>query len=407
MAARREDPAPADEWVIVAGGFHDLGGMDRANAALAAHLLERGARVHLVGHEIDRRFRDHPRAVCHAVPRPRGLPAAAESLLSRRGRLVASRVTSTAPGARVVVNGGNCLWPDVNWVHAVHAAWPVFDDGAPGWIRLRHRALKRRARRRERAALASARLVIANSDATARAAVECAGVDAAAVRTVYLGADATWGPPDSSEREAARQAFGLAGGAPVVAFVGALGFDVNKGFDVLWEAWRRLAAGGGWDAHLLVAGGGGRLAYWKRAARDAGQSGPVRFLGVTSRVRELLAASDLLVSPVRYEAYGMNVHEALCRGAAVMVSSTAGIVERFGPAMRDAVLPAGVSPDALAGRLRAWRGDMAAWRAAAHPTAERLRSRTWDDMAAEFVSAVGQVPPARRGRRAGLAGTHR
>ena len=29
------------------------------------------------------------------------------------------------PLARVVVNGGNCAWPDINWVHAVHAAWPV------------------------------------------------------------------------------------------------------------------------------------------------------------------------------------------------------------------------------------------------------------------------------------------
>ena len=34
------------DWVIVAGGFHDLGAMDRANAALARYLIEaRGPRA--------------------------------------------------------------------------------------------------------------------------------------------------------------------------------------------------------------------------------------------------------------------------------------------------------------------------------------------------------------------------
>ena len=51
-------PAPPERtpWVIVAGGFHHRGGMDRANAALAAYLLESGTPVHLVGHEIGQRL---------------------------------------------------------------------------------------------------------------------------------------------------------------------------------------------------------------------------------------------------------------------------------------------------------------------------------------------------------------
>ena len=34
-----------------------------------------------------------------------------------------------AKGARVVVNGGNCRWGDVNWVHYVHAAWSLCAAG--------------------------------------------------------------------------------------------------------------------------------------------------------------------------------------------------------------------------------------------------------------------------------------
>ena len=68
-----------------------------------------------------------------------------------------AEVVGRDPLARVVVNGGNCAWPDINWVHAVHAAWPVHDDGAPWWSRYRNRRLKDLARRRERECAAAGR----------------------------------------------------------------------------------------------------------------------------------------------------------------------------------------------------------------------------------------------------------
>jgi len=84
-------PAPSERtpWVIVAGGFHQRGGMDRANAALAAYLLESGTPVHLVGHEVDQRFVEDRMATVHIVPRPRGLPGLSERLLGRTGIQVA------------------------------------------------------------------------------------------------------------------------------------------------------------------------------------------------------------------------------------------------------------------------------------------------------------------------------
>jgi glycosyltransferase involved in cell wall biosynthesis len=194
----------------------------------------------------------------------------------------------------------------------------------------------------------------------------------------------------------------VAPGEPLVAFVGALGFDVNKGFDVLWDAWRRLSASTDWRAWLVVAGAGGRLPEWQRAAARQRTGARVRFLGQTTRVREVLAAADLLVSPVRYEAYGLNVHEALCRGAAVMVSSGAGIAERLAGQLDEALLPADLSGAALADRLRVWAGDVEGWRERASCAGARLQRRSWDDMAADIVTiatdvrhAAGTPVPAR------------
>jgi glycosyltransferase involved in cell wall biosynthesis len=387
------EPLPAD-WVIVAGGFHDHGAMDRANAALASYLVEQGARVHLVGHEIDERFHHDPRVLCHDVPRPRAAAPLAESLLSRRGVAVAAQVTSGSPGARVIVNGGNCPWPDINWVHAVHAAWPVNDEGAPAWVKMKHRAVKAIARRQERAALRAARTVIANSQATRRAIGEAGLADPSRTHTIYLGTDRSWSQATALERSAARIAFRIPADGPVVAYVGTMGFDLNKGFDVLWMAWERLLSDGRWNGTLLVAGGGGRLPFWRREAARAGASQRVIFLGETPRVREVLAAADLLVSPVRYEAYGLNVQEALCRGIAVMVSSHAGIVERFDDGLAGALLPRHVTGEELAGRLRDWSTDVDGWRVRAASTAARLRARSWDDMAAEIVALAASGPGA-------------
>ena len=385
------EPVP---WVIVAGGFHQHGGMDRANAALAAYLLESGVPVHLVGHEIDRRFIEHPLATGHVVPRPRGFPGLAERLLARTGTQVARTTVARHPRARVVVNGGNCPWPDINWVHAVHAAWPVQDAGAPWWSRHRNRRLKVDAVRRERTSLQQAGLVIANSDATRRALIERVGVTPGRIRTVYLGSDPTWDAVGARERLAAREALQLPPDRPVVLFVGAMGTDINKGFDVLWHSWLELTASGRWDASLVAAGDGWRLHGWRAEAARGAAAGSVRFLGFTPAIRDVLAAGDLLVSPVRYESYGLNVHEALCRGLAVMVTRSAGVVERLDDSMTEALLPDGITPAHLADRLRSWRADIQGWRVRAAATAARLRARSWTDMAAELVS-VAQASPER------------
>jgi hypothetical protein len=118
-----------EQWVLVAGGFHRNGGMDRLNGALARHLIERGNPVHLVCHSVEPDLRDDAASV-EIVPRPGNSFVLGGFLLSRRGRKAAQRLTRQSARTRVVVNGGNCNWPDVNWAHCVHHAWERNDRPA-------------------------------------------------------------------------------------------------------------------------------------------------------------------------------------------------------------------------------------------------------------------------------------
>ncbi len=392
VGGRGRDGRPGggrDPWLIVAGGFHSRGGMDKANAALASYLLERGHAVHFVGHAVASELSAHPRATVHLAPLSAGSILLGERHLSSLGRRVAREVRARWPRARVVANGGNCVSPDVNWVHAVHHAWPPADEGAPPWFRAKSRLWHLRARRRERASLSAARVVIANSERTRRDLVELIGVEPGRVHTVYLGGDA--GPASPRERAEARRWLGVEDGRPIVVFAGALGHDHNKGFDTLWRAWRALSAHEGWDALLLVAGGGRGLERWRARVAEAGLSEGARFLGFSERLAEVFAASDLLVSPVRYEAYGLNVHEAVCRGLPAMVSRSAGVAERYPAALSEMLLPDPEDAADLAARLLRWRSLMQSWKEGFEPFAAQLGRRAWADVAADIVALAEEM----------------
>ena len=370
-------------WVLIAGGFHSRGGMDKANAALAAYLLERETPLHLVAHQVDPEFSQHPGVRVHLVPRPAGSFFLAEWFLDRSGRAAAQQVVSQWPRARVVVNGGNCIWPDINWVHYVHHAYTP--RGARVWSGARQRITAAVAKRREQQAISCAKLVLANSERTRRDLIRHLEVNPCRAHTVYLGTDPSWCPPTPEETSRARAWLGQQDGRPLIVFVGVLGQDQRKGFDILWSVWRALCAHPGWDANLVVVGDGRGHAPWRSQVSMSGLSARVRLLGFTDRVREVLAATDLLVSPVRYEAYGLNVQEAICRGVPALVSGSAGVAERYPVELSEMLLPDPEDMDDLATRLLRWRSQMSRWKQAFQPFSNALRSYTWKDMARRIV----------------------
>lgn len=385
-------------WLIVAAGFHFRGGMEKANAQLASYLLRSDAAVHLVAHDVDPMFLDHPRATVQLVRRPAGSFALGEFGLDRCGRNVAQSLIRTHPGARVIVNGGNCQWSDVNWVHYVHHAWTAVDSDAPVWFKAKHRVFSARWRRLETSAVRRARIVIANSNLTRGHLLTHVGVPPDRVRTVYLGTDSGSGVATTDERAAARRWLGLDDDRPAVAFVGALGLDRRKGFDTLWRAWTMLCSAPEWDADLVVAGSGADAELIRRQAEHAGLGRRVRILGHSERIGDVLAAVDLLVSPVRYEPYGLNVQEAICRGVPAVVSRGAGVAERYPADLSDMLLNDPENVDELAGILRRWHPRRDAWKARIRALGHEFRAYGWDEMSQAFIETVAGGPAGVRTR---------
>ena len=82
------------------------------------------------------------------------------------------------------------------------------------------------------------------------------------------------------------------------------------------------------------------------------------------------------------------MHAAL-RPPAIL-SAGAGMAERL-PDFRPLTLPDPIAADDLIARLRLWRRDMDVWRARAAAAGAILRSRTWDDMAADIAAIVDRT----------------
>ena len=73
---------------------------------------------------------------------------------------------------------------------------------------------------------------------------------------------------------------------------------------------------------LLVAASAPRRGLGGDAPRDAGLAGAHDVSSAfAADVAPVIAAADVLVHPARYEAYGLGVHEALCRGLPAIVSA--------------------------------------------------------------------------------------
>jgi glycosyltransferase involved in cell wall biosynthesis len=359
-------------WILVAGDFTPLGGMDRANHALAMHLAaDRRDDVHLVGHRAWGDLTGRPNVKLHRIWRPLGSHALGKPLLAALGR---RRVGALARnGARVIVNGGNCAWPDVNWVHYVHAVQGSAGDRVD-----------------ERLALSRARLIICNSKRTRDDVVERVGVPAEKVHVVYYGAGAEFQPADPSQRTRARRALGLAGDRLAALFVGALG-DRRKGFDTLFAAWTELSRDPSWDVDLVVAGTGRELTTWRERVRSAGLDSRVRFLGFRNDVAGVIAAADVLVHPARYEAYGLGVQEALSTGVPALVTASSGIAERYPPDLVPLLIRDPEDACGLADRVRRWRRESDIWRERTAPFAAALRARSWQTMAAEIAELTEKI----------------
>lgn len=369
--------------LLVTGDFGKTGGMDWANRAVAHYLARQGTTVHLVAHQVSPDLTLYPTVHLHPAPKPANSYLLGSLWLDRVGRKWAQRVHSA--GGRVIVNGGNCAWGDVNWVHYVHAAFQA--ERQSGTVQGMKTAIAHTtALQMERRAFGMAKQFIANSDRTRSDLMYHYGIPSDRIHTVYCGIDPDeFYPASTRERDALRQELGWATDRPIVAFVGALG-DRRKGFDLLFSAWQMLCADPDWTANLVVVGDGAELACWQHRAREAKLGDRIHFLGFRKDVPNLLRAADCLVAPSRYESYGLGVQEVLCCGLPAIVSVSAGIAERYPADLHELLLLDPENIPYLIATLRHWHSHQTYYQQQTQAFAHQLRQYTWDDMAEALLT---------------------
>lgn len=376
-------------FLLVAADFIKTGGMDRANYALADYLVRQGAKVHLVSHRVEAELQQS--AIWHPVPKVANSSFLGEFLLDRVGQHWARRIT--AQGGRVLVNGGNCDWADVNWVHYVHAAYrpeSKVNRVQRAKIAITHSYF----RQTEQRNLRQAKIVIANSERTRSDLLTYRLADQSKIRSIYYGIDpTTFYPATPEEVRSLRKQLNLPLNRPIAVFIGALS-DRRKGFDVLFEAWKRLCQDSDWDAQLLVIGQGAEVPIWKQRLIESGFVDRIQFLGFRSDVPDILRASDCLIAPTRYEAYGLGVHEALCCGIPAIVTKTAGVAERYPLECQNLLLSDAENVDELIQKLRDWKiARSHSQHLIQTQVTSILRRETWDGMSQQILDAIDDRVP--------------
>jgi glycosyltransferase involved in cell wall biosynthesis len=302
------------------------------------------------------------------------------------GRVCARRVSKS--GGRVIVNGGNCRWSDINWVHYVHAAYRPERAGRSITQDLRTRAWRAHALQGEGHNLRNARLIIANSEVTKRDILKCYDVDPKRIHTVHVTIDPQEFQPCSEEvRRERRAELGWEDSRPVMLFVGAMG-DERKGFDTLFAAWKKLALRRDWDAQLVVVGAGGEIPFWQDRVEEAGLAEMVSFLGFRPDVQGIVSACDGLISPSKYEPFGLNVLEALCSGVPAIVGRLAGVAEVYPQSLERLLLADPGKPDLIVEALLVWRSNLDELRRLAVDAAAKLRSYSLENMATNIVRII-------------------
>jgi glycosyltransferase involved in cell wall biosynthesis len=371
---------------IVTGDFVPTGGMDRANFALANYISRQGHVLNLVAHRVDPALADRSNVTVHQVSKPLNSNFLGAPLLARKGVEIGKRSGDNSQ-AYTIVNGGNCAYPDINWVHYVHAAY-MPDSRTGVAAKLKQQLERQIALKTEREALQAARIAIVNSHLTRNHLIDLLDIDPSKIKNIYYGIDASvFYPAAADEREKLRLEYGWDLDRPIVTFIGALG-DRRKGFDTLFGAWQQLCQDPNWNANLVVIGVGAELPLWQQRAQAAGLVDRIEFMGFRRDVPSILRAADCLVAPTRYEAYGLGVHEALCCGLPAITTSTAGVAERYSVELQDLLLPDANNVEDLVKRLYGWQQQYPYYRHQAIDLSVTLRRHTWDDMARDIVAAI-------------------
>jgi glycosyltransferase involved in cell wall biosynthesis len=209
----------------------------------------------------------------------------------------------------------------------------------------------------------------------ARQTYLAAGVPAAKVHAVPLGADLELFSPDGAVKTGEGFTF-LFSGATIH----------RKGFDLLLAAFEQVRAGNP-AARLRLAGPRGDSAH----LLDGGMDG-VEVLGALPQAELAveLRRADLLVLPSRNDSYGMVVAEALASGLPVLVSEMVGAKELIVEGRNGWIVPV-EDAATLAARMAWCAANAGAVRALGAFCRRSAESATWPAYHRRFVDLLREI----------------
>jgi alpha-1,6-mannosyltransferase len=189
--------------------------------------------------------------------------------------------------------------------------------------------------------------------------------------------------------ETVRAALGAGAGQPILIYAGRL--DAEKRCETVFEAFLRLPDALG---AVLVMAGEGKLRDSLIARSRGLRAHFPGFIGDRERLATLLASSDLYVSGMADETFGLSVLEAQASGLPVIGVAAGAMVERV-PEGLGHLGPVGDSGAMAAAIQRCWAEDAAA--AGARARAHVLEHFTWSRA---FDILFEQIYPRAQARRA-------
>jgi glycosyltransferase involved in cell wall biosynthesis len=237
--------------------------------------------------------------------------------------------------------------------------------------------------------LKRARLVIADSQATADDLVKYLKISREKIRVVHLGIDPVFVPPPGpDDRRDARSRWGVEG-RRVLLHVGNNWFYKN-----LEGVIRALALlpkdSDGEGGPLLLKAGKGLTDEQRKLARSLGVAGRIRELGLLTN-EELLSvywASDVLVFPSLWEGFGWPPLEAMATGTPVVCSDRGSLGEVAGNA---ALIVSPEEPEAIAAATDSIFNDEGLRRALEMKGLERSKQFTWESAAEQTFQVYREV----------------
>lgn len=188
------------------------------------------------------------------------------------------------------------------------------------------------------------------------------GADPDRVAVCTTNIDTQQWRPDPATRARARAALGVSEPTPVILFAARL--SAQKRVRMAGEILRRLRDTRA--SFLALVAGDGEDALWLRAfIRRHGLGEHIRMLGAVphTRVRELMAASDIIFLPSEHEGVALTLYEALASGVAVVASDVGGQRELVTPACGVLVPHGPTEIDQYVAALQRLTSDLGAARA--------------------------------------------